>query len=119
MKLFARDIKDKELLFQMIDQKGLLLYHYIEETGEYEILYHSIDKTAHYIGKFDQKELETKIFPIRIQSCRNHFRRNHRRNKNQTIGCERRTLPYENYQPFSPFSPINYGKVLPQKRMKG
>ncbi|MEM2972084.1 MAG: hypothetical protein QW270_06670 [Candidatus Bathyarchaeia archaeon] len=64
MKLVVRDIRDKELLFKMIHEKGALFYRYIEETGEYEILYHSIDKTVHYIGKIDQKELETKIFPF-------------------------------------------------------
>ena len=64
MKLVARDVKDKELLFKLIHEKGTLVYRYIEETGEYEVLYHSVDKTAHYVGRLDQKELETKIFPF-------------------------------------------------------
>lgn len=64
MKLVGKEIKDKELLFRFIHEKGMLLYRYIQETGEYEIVYHSIDKTAYFKGKLEQKEVETKIFPF-------------------------------------------------------
>ena len=64
MKLVAKKIKDKDLLFKIIHEKGQLFYRYLQETGEYEIVYFSDTKQGYYQGKLDPKEFETKIKPF-------------------------------------------------------
>lgn len=64
MKLIAKEVKDKELLFRLMHEKGATFYRYVKETDEYEIVYYSNEKFAYFIGKLSEEELKTKIFPF-------------------------------------------------------
>lgn len=55
MKLFA-EIIDEDLLFKLIHELGCTFYRRIG-NGEYEILYKSNERTVHYKGKIDNKNV--------------------------------------------------------------